>query len=169
MASTYEKIATTTLGSATGTVTFSSIPGTYTDLVIVGFASNSSADAATTGYMRFNGDSGNNYSDTLAYTESTGPNSFQNSNANSIGLWTIMGNTDTNRKSTMLINVNNYSNSTTYKTSLYRIGTPTSSTGWTNMDIGLWRNTAAITSILLGGGTDWLSNTTFTLYGIKAA
>jgi hypothetical protein len=169
MPSTYEKIATTTLGSATATVTFSSIPGTYTDLVIVGFASNSSADAVSTGYMRFNGDSGNNYSDTLVYTETTGPNSFRNTNTNSLGLWTIMGNTDTNRKSTILINVNNYSNSTTYKTSLYRIGTPTSSGGWTNMDIGLWRNTAAITSILLGGGTDWLSNTTFTLYGIKAA
>jgi hypothetical protein len=169
MASTYEKIATTTLGSATATVTFSSIPGTYTDLVIVGFASNSSADANITGYMRFNGDSSTNYSDTLAYTETTGPNSFQSSNSNSIGLWTIMGNTDTNRKSAILINVQNYSNSTIYKTTIYRISTPTSSAGWVNMDVGMWRNTAAITSILLGGGADWLSNTTFTLYGIKAA
>ena len=32
--STYTPIATTTLGSA-GTITFSSIPSTYTDLVIV--------------------------------------------------------------------------------------------------------------------------------------
>ena len=169
MASTYEKIATTTLGSATASVTFSSIPSTYTDLVLVAFASNTGSDAANTGYMQYNSDSGNNYSDTVVYTNGNTPATFRNNNSNSIGLWTIMGNTDTNRRSTIIVQFQNYSNTTTYKTTLNRIGTPTSSGGWTNMSVGMWRNTNAITSILVGGGTNWLSGSTFTLYGIKAA
>jgi len=170
MAATYEPIATTTLGSNAASVTFSSISGSYTDLVLIGFASNNNADASNTGTLRFNSDSGNNYSDTIVYTEGNTPTSIRQSNVAQIGLWTIMGNTDTARKSTIIIHINNYSNTTTYKSTLTRIGTPTTSGGWTNMSVGLWRNTAAITSITLGGGgVDWLSNSTFTLYGIKAA
>jgi hypothetical protein len=169
MANTYEKIATNTLGSATASITFSSIPSTYTDLVLVAFAANTGSDAANTGYMQYNSDSGNNYSDTIAYTNGNTPASFRTTNSNAIGLWTIMGNTDTNRKSAIVVQFQNYSNTTTYKTTLNRIGTPITGGGWTNISVGQWRNTNAITSILIGGGTNWLSGSTFTLYGIKAA
>ena len=168
MASTYEKIATTTLGSAQATVIFSSIPQTYTDLVLVVFGANSGADANDTGYMQYNSDTGNNYSDTIVYTEGNTPTSFRTTNSNAIGLWTIMGGTDTSRYSSIIVNFQNYSNTTRYKTTLNRIGTPTSSGGWTNMSVGLWRNTNAISSILVGGGSNWRSGSAFTLYGIKA-
>jgi hypothetical protein len=169
MPGTYEKIATTTLGSAAATVTFSSIPATYTDLVLVAYAANTGSDAVNTGYMQYNSDSGNNYSDTIVYTEGDTPTSFRTTNSNAIGFWTIMGNTNSNRRSTIVVQFQNYSNTTTYKTTLNRIATATSSGGWTNMSVGTWRNTNAITSILVGGGTNWLSDSTFTLYGIKAA
>ena len=169
MASTYEKIATTTLSSATASVTFSSIPSTYTDLVLVAYAANTGSDAANTGYMQYNSDSGNNYSDTIVYTNGATPTSFRTTTTNAIGLWTIMGSTDSSRYSSIVVNFQNYSNSTTYKTTLNRIGTATTSGGWTNMSVGMWRNTNAITSILVGGGTNWRSGSTFTLYGIKAA
>lgn len=169
MAVTYEPISTTTLGSATATVTFSSIPQTYTDLVLVIFGANSNADANDTGYMQYNSDTGNNYSDTIVYTNGNTPTSFRATNSNAIGLWTIMGNTDSNRYSAIVVNFQDYANTTTYKTTLNRIGTPTGSGGWTNMSVGLWRNTNAITSILVGGGSNWRSGSTFTLYGIKEA
>ena len=57
---TYALIERQTLGSATSTVTFSSIPGTYTDLIIISSAL--SAGTSETIMMRFNSDSGNNYS-----------------------------------------------------------------------------------------------------------
>ena len=60
MASTYEPIATTTLGSAASSITFSSIPATYTDLrlVLVHTPSASTGNAQ----MQFNSDTATNYS-----------------------------------------------------------------------------------------------------------
>jgi len=63
MPATYEPIATTTLGSAAATITFSSIPATYTDLVIV-FAGTATANLNP--LMSFNSDSGTNYSTTVS-------------------------------------------------------------------------------------------------------
>jgi len=58
---TYEPIATTTVsGSSTSTVTFSSISGTYTDLVIIGNLGSQTTNAFP--YLQFNGDTGSNYS-----------------------------------------------------------------------------------------------------------
>ncbi len=64
------------------------------------------------------------------------------------------------------INVMNYSNTTTYKTILSR-----SSDLYTEASVNLWRNTAAITSIIIGaqGAYTFSAGSTFTLYGIKAA
>ena len=70
MTATYEKIATTTLGSAQATVTFSSISGAYTDLVaICNFGGASAAEDFT---IRFNGDTNNaNYSSRRLYTDTS--------------------------------------------------------------------------------------------------
>ena len=67
MAITYEPIATTTLGSATASVTFSSL-GSYTDIVLVcSVQSASSGDARIN--IRFNGDTASNYSGTCMVME----------------------------------------------------------------------------------------------------
>jgi hypothetical protein len=60
MAITYEPIATTTLGSAAASVTFSSISGSYTDLVLV--VTGIGATVTTFPWIRFNGLSTNIYS-----------------------------------------------------------------------------------------------------------
>ncbi len=66
----------------------------------------------------------------------------------------------------MIQQYQNYSNTTTYKTVLSRCSNPT---GGTLAVAGLWRSTAAITSITLTPTAgNWLSGSTFTLYGIKA-
>ncbi len=73
MANTYEPIATTTLTSASSSVVFSSIPQTYTDLVVVFVGKNTTANVAMTGEFDLNGDGGNNYSSTqLNYDNTSG-------------------------------------------------------------------------------------------------
>ncbi len=159
---TYESIATQTLGSTTATLTFSSIPGTYTDLVLV-CGSLKYVTSADDAYVRFNSDTATNYS----WLQLNGNGSAASSNlasANS-GIRSINGMSTTNLGTT-IINVQNYSNSTTYKTTLSR-----HSTDFAGAFVGLWRSTAAITSITIinFGAGGFAAGSTFSLYGIKAA
>ena len=165
MAKTYTPIATTTLGSATGTVTFSSIPNTYTDLVLV---ATRRFDNVTTGsqntHIRFNGDTGSNYSNTyLAAGVSSGRLNSMNE------LYTSgPGNEASERYSVDVWNFFNYSNTTTYKTSFFSfMFAGEMNQLWT----GLWRNTAAINTITItgSGSATFAANSMFTLYGIQAA
>jgi hypothetical protein len=162
---TYESIATTTLGSAAASVTFSSIPATYTDLVIVINAGASSNEDIG---MRFNSDSGNNYSSTVLAGNGSTTSSGRISNASNIGLTSNAFMTTSLNQNT-IVSVMNYSNTTTNKTALSRAN---NSANGVDAIVGLWRNTAAINTILLYGrnsGHNFLSGSTFTLYGIKAA
>jgi len=168
MASTYEKIATTTLSSAAASYTFSSIAGTYTDLVII--ASCTSANDGAALQFRFNSDSGSNYSNTLLEGSGSSASSVRQSDQIDIQISFNVGNNSTN-PSTSIISINNYSNSTTYKTLLARWNSATGGTyPGTSATVGLWRNVAAITSITIFMGSGNINaGSTFTLYGIKAA
>lgn len=160
MASTYEPIATTTLGSATNTLTFSSIPSTYTDLMII---ANHTSSAGLGWFMRFNGDNATNYSMTYVGGNGTTAESVRESNATC----TRVGNSYTTIGTT-IIQIQNYSNTTTYKSQISRTNNPSN---FVAAIVGLWRSTAAITSVtLLTNVVDTFSaGSTFTLYGIKAA
>ena len=82
MPSTYEPIATTTLGSTAATITFSSIPATYTDLRIALVGSLSGG--GNYGNLRFNSDSGSNYSVTILRGNGSAASSARQSNATEI-------------------------------------------------------------------------------------
>jgi hypothetical protein len=167
MPSTYEPIATTTLGSDTATVTFSSIPSTYTDLVIV---TDFSVDTAGTydHYLQFNSDTGSNYSHTVLYGTGSAAGSARQSAQTAIYAGTWNSAIGTSDREIVTIQINNYSNATTYKTTLARWNSATVESG---TGVGLWRNTAAITTIFFKGyaSTKYKAGSTFTLYGIKAA
>lgn len=155
---TYDKIATNTLGSAAASVTFSSIPATYTDLVLVVAGT---ATSNNTAYMQFNGDTATNYSATQIY--GTGSVAASNRLTSSSFMW--LGEFYTN--SNLIVQIPNYANTTTYKNQLCRTSTPSA---YVQAIIGLWRSTAAITSITATmTSTTYASGTSFTLYGIKAA
>jgi hypothetical protein len=158
---TYEAIATQTLGSAAATVTFSSIPGTYTDLVIVVNGILSSGDNSLG--MRVNGDTGSNYSSTALYGNGASAASLRQTSDTRM----YLGRATSVDNSTSLIYVQNYSNTTTNKTVLSR----GNSTQIVMATSNLWRSTAAITSITLSdyASNNFLTGTTFSLYGIKAA
>lgn len=169
MTATYEKIATTTLGSDQATITFSSISGSYTDLVLVAKASQDGAVGSIS--LIFNSDTASNYSITRLFADGSTAASGRTTNESAGGV-AIIGNSAVSSAGTYIINIMNYSNSTTYKTCISR-GSDASSGGYVSAYATSWRSTSAITSIDLkfgavGGSTNARSGSTFTLYGIKA-
>lgn len=158
--STYTPIATTTLGSAASSVSFTSISGSYTDIEI------KFAGAITTGFdaigLQFNGDTGTTYSRVYMAGNGSTASSSLNANQSTIQIG-IMG----TEQSNSLFCIQNYSNTTTYKTALAR---GNASANATRAGVGTWRSTAAITRIdLIAGSSTFIAGSTFTLYGIAAA
>jgi hypothetical protein len=156
--STYTPIATTTLGSTQASVTFSSLSG-YTDIYAVINGTGAGQDL----WLQFNGDTGSNYSMTFVFGDGSTAGSSRSTSASAIAIGFMATGETTN-----ICQVMNYSNATTYKTTLSRDSRAASAVG---ARVGLWRNTAAITSIVfkLAGGGNFNSATSFTLYGIAAA
>ena len=162
---TYVALAKQTLTTATAEVTFSSL-GSYTDIILV---SNFGTTAAGNSVgLRFNSDTGSNYST----TQINGPGpygfSWRGSNQTSITVFgsPIADGTPSTLIANGTIHIQNYGNSTTNKTVLSRYGY---ATGEVIAGVGLWRNTNAITSFtLVAVGSTFLSGSTFSLYGIKS-
>ena len=168
MATTYTPIATQTLSSTSASVTFSSIPSTYTDLVLV--CNIGISVSGQTVQTIFNGDTGSNYSFTeLAGDGSTSSSGRLSSRTNIYSGLAVAPSTDLS--CTLVFNINNYSNTTTYKVLISRESTNGAGTyQGVNTVVGLWRSTAAIYEINFTPSTgDFIVGSTFTLYGIKAA
>lgn len=163
MAATYSSIATTTLGSASGTVTFNTISGSYTDLILV---VNAGASATVNLWVQVNSDTGSNYSVTRLSGNGTAASSDRKTSATKFEL-TAQSYVDDPITFNSIIQFQNYSNSTTYKTLISRQNL---AAGGVDAVVGLWRSTSAITSIsaLTSSGTFDIGST-FTLYGIQAA
>jgi len=169
MASTYTPIATTTLGSAAASYTFSSIPSTYTDLVLV-FNGGTTSNGPSM-LIRVNGDTGSNYSDTALDGTGSSAISTRHSNGTYINVTNDIGIAGTLGAQTSIIHFQNYANTTTYKTVLVRANNATSS-GYPGVSavVGMWRSTSAINSITLTtASTTFLAGSTFTLWGILNA
>ena len=154
---TYTAIATHTTTGTVSNYTFSSIPSTYTDLVLV--VNDMGSDGSYN--IRFNGDTGSNYSSTFLYGESSGAFSARNSNVTAAP-------TVGRRPGNTIIQFQNYANSTTNKTFIAR---GNASNHMVIATVSLWRSTASITSLTIapeGSGT-FAAGVTLSLYGIAAA
>ena len=166
MPKTYEPIATTTLTAGTATVTFSSIPATYTDVVAVVHAISDGTFANFN--VRVNGDTGSNYSRTRLSGNGTSATSARATSQTSFFLADVSGISNTGR-SFYIVNFMNYANTTTYKSVLNRTNTVNGNAGdGVELHAQLWRSTSAINEISFLV-SDFASGSTFTLYGIKAA
>jgi len=166
LALTYDPIATATASGSTAGITFSSISGNYTDLILVVSATPASSNVYL-GYIKINGDTGTNYSETLLYGTGTTAGSARESNrtAGYIGNWTTVSTTTS--PTVYTVNFMNYSNTTTFKTILSRAADAGKET---NAVVNLWRSTSAITSIEFYVNVGNLtSGSTATLYGVKAS
>jgi hypothetical protein len=165
MPATYEPIATTTLGSAASSITFSSIASSWTDIkVIIVATAASNANFA----FRFNSDSGSNYSRTRLAADGTSVTSSANTNQTELQLTSSfsIGTTPVMRT----LDIFSYAGSTN-KTVLFEEINDLNGSGGINKQVGLWRSTAAITSInfFAQSATNFAAGTTATLYGIKNA
>ena len=165
MAATYEPIATQTLGSAAATITFSSIPATFTDLrlAIVGQYTTGGGNTRIT----FNADTASNYSSTRiggngasAFSDRVTNQTFQRLN--------FEGNTTTN-PNFLTADLFSYAGST-FKTSLITESSDKNGSGAVYRTVGLYRSTSAISSIEISlSSSTFAAGTTATLYGIKNA
>jgi len=159
---TYIPLANVTLGSSAASVTFSSIPATYRDLILVCEGRTQAGGAMGVG-GRFNGDTGSNYPD--VYMLGTGSSTGSGSSTATSGGF---GYFDSGR-SNFVVNIMDYMATDKHKTFLIRLN---ASAAQTVARAGRWSNTAAITSINLfnssGNGELFGSNSTFNLYGVIA-
>jgi len=167
--SSFYSIATVTGTGSSSTITFSSIPSTYKALQI---KTNFIVSAATTVWVRLNGDATANYirhglvgsqSTATAYGN-TGQNYivFAGMSAGQIGTTTY--------PTTAIVDILDYTNTSKNKTVKGISGTEFNATGGeVDLSSGLWLNTAAITSITIGNtsSANFSTSSTFALYGIN--
>jgi hypothetical protein len=163
--STYTPIASQTLTGTASSVTFSNIPQNFTDLVLVTNADVTSAGASIN--IRFNLDSGSNYSYTTMYGNGSTVASTRGSNRTSSYIAGFVA-PNTALEHTTITHIQNYSNTTTNKTFLSRSNRASASNSpGAEALVGLWRNTSAISTIVVApdsGSFD--TGSTFNLYGI---
>lgn len=151
---TYDLIASSVLGSAAATVSFSSISGSYRDLILVVDGTPSTSASL---YLRFNSDSGSNYNYVLMEGHPTlGARSAATTGTDlSIGFVTAKFSSQTS--------IQDYSVTDKHKSVLSRTG----ESDRTTATAGRWANTSAITTILVGVGSGTFNTgSSFYLYGL---
>jgi hypothetical protein len=163
---TYVALDKVTVGTATNSITFSSIPSTYTDLVLVATGKNSTSfDGIDIRVGNGSLDTGSNYSQTMLNGNGSSAQSSRDSNATSM---TNMGITSSSTEQVSIYHFMNYSNTTTYKTVLARSNVADFRVA---AIVGLWRSTSAINTIQLrsdNASYNFTVGSTFSLYGIAA-
>lgn len=158
---TYNSIQKITTAQTYTSVAFTNIPQTYTDLIIVMVSRN--FNSGNNGKMWFNNDTSALYSNTTAYGTGTSTSSSSINNASLSYLPDISA----GHNSPTIINIMNYTNTNVQRMFVMQGGaSDTNAAIW----VGLYRSTNAITRIDLASfGGDWVSGSTFNLYGVTAA
>jgi hypothetical protein len=168
MADTFIKIATVTVGTATSSIDFTSIPDTYTDLVIkLSLRTNKSSGSSDSVFLRMNGDTSSSYS----YRYLSGSGSAVSS-ASAGDQWCYLRDTDitsstANTFGSADVYIPNYAGSS-YKSVYTDITMEANATlAYATLSGSLWRQTSAITSLSIITTAQWVQYSTATLYGIK--
>lgn len=172
----YESIATVTVGSGgASSITFNSIPNTYTHLQIRGLARDNGAVFFSDFYMTFN-DASSGYRD--HYLEGIGTTT----QAGSYGYTTVIevGNMVgasalSNNFGVYVVDILDYANTNKNKTTRSLSGWDNNGNGTSKqagcitLSSGLYQSTDAISSISLRSNNTIQQHSTFALYGIRTA
>jgi hypothetical protein len=163
----YESIATLS-GSGAGR-TFTSIPQTYTHLQLRLYLRDTAASSPSVSFLRFNGDTGNNY--TYHYLRGNGTTGSASA-VTAQGFMTapyVPGSTElANNYGCVVIDILDYTNTNKNTTVRSLGGYDNNGSGIISLFSGLWLNTAAITSIQTGAaGASDDTYSHLALYGIK--
>jgi hypothetical protein len=170
VATDYESIQSYTLTGNQTSVTFSSIPSTYSHLQIRVTAKTDRALNRDTALLTFNSDTGTNYVAHALFGDGSSAQAQYQAPAQSIQLYRIAGNSSaTNIFGTLIIDLLDYTSTNKNTTVRALGGVDTNGAGEIWLNSGLWLNTAAVSTIRLapGNATNFLQYSTFSLYGVK--
>ena len=171
MPSTYTLISSNVLSSSAASVTFSAIPSTYTDLVLRCSTRGSRAAIVDNVVLRFNSDSGTNYSTTLITGLGSTASSYTTGNGTSLSFNTANGDTSTsNTFGSTEVYIPNYLSTSAKPLSVISVSEDNSTTNaYLRALANLYRGSSAISSIVITPeiGPNWLSGSSFYLYGIS--
>jgi hypothetical protein len=169
---TYVALAKTVLTSTQADITFSAIPSTYTDLIVLVSARANFAAYQSSLFVTVNGSSAANYSITRLWTNVATTSSSRNSNSTFLNVHPLnLNSTTSNTFSSHEIYFPNYAGSINKVLSATGVGeSNNASSGHTNITAtaGLRQVTDAITSIkITSGDGSFMADSRFDLYGIK--
>ena len=168
MALTYQLIASNTLTSSAASVTFSSIPGTYTDLVLKVSARTDRPSLNIDGINIGLNNSSTSFSHN--YLRGDGATASSGSGSTNSVTRTLDGSTSTaNTFGTLEVYIPSYTASQNKPFSFFGVSEENATTAYINAYAFLWRDTSAVTSLVLtpSTGPNFVSGSTFWLYGIK--
>jgi hypothetical protein len=160
---TYALIASTTGTGSSGTISFTSIPATYTDLIVV--CAPRLTSGASNVFMEFNGDTATNYSTTILTGTGSAASSTRYTSATKAYV-DYNAYADATNNENIIVHIMDYANTTTNKTIISR-----SNNAGTGVDanVSLWRKTPeAINQIRIYQANNFATSSTFKLYGIQA-
>jgi hypothetical protein len=172
-ASSYESISTVTVGAGgSATVTFSSIPATYTHLQIRGIMRAGQTDTGRNMFMQYNGDTGANYN--WHYFDGDGTSVTGSGAANQNQMLCGRMNAASAPASSfgvIIIDILDYANTNKYKTFRAITGAERNGGGVVRFDSGTWRSTSAINSVnfYVSDSDSFQQYSQLALYGIKGA
>ena len=169
---TYVAIAKTVLSVDTASVTLSSIPSTYTDLLLaISARDNGSASYQANGFIKFNNTS-NNYSDTYLRANFASASSSRDSNQATgyIAIAYPSGTATTNTFGNNELYIPNYAGSTNKVMTVTNCAENNNANSANITAVAfLWQQTTAISSIVLTCDNSFLAGSRFDLYGIKSS
>jgi hypothetical protein len=168
----YDSIATTTLGSSASSVTFSSIPSTYTHLQVRAIVrSTTGGTAQDEVQLTMNSDTGSNYAYHFIYGNGGSAVAAAASSQTYIrSAFAPRASATANSFGGLVIDILDYTNTSKNTTIRSLAGGDLNNTeGLIALCSGLWMNTAAITSLTFKpeSGNSFPQYTQFALYGIR--
>jgi hypothetical protein len=165
----FESIQTITVGSGGSTsVSFTSIPNTYSHLQIRCITKDSRSNPNTAFSMRFNGDGGSNYSEHGITGDGSSVSAYGTANTSNMGIGNTSGGSNANIFGIQVIDIVDYANTNKYKTIRALGGHDQNGSGYLGLFSGNWRSTSAVTSITISPLVANIAQySSFALYGIK--
>lgn len=166
-ATSFESIATVTVGAGgSSSVTFSSIPSTYTHLQVR--AINAPATSGEGLRARLNSDTGTNY--TYHEIGGNGSTAFAQAETGKVAMLELDGANSSSYYGALVMDILDYTNTNKYKTVRTLSGFDANGSGTVRLVSHLWLNTNAITNISFYFDTQNIKQYShFALYGIKSS
>lgn len=168
-AGSYDLISTTILGSSAASVTFdvTGLGSTYKHLQVRAVTKNTTYSYADNMLMRFNGDSGSNYSRHALQGNGSSVSSFANTSQTEIPIGSFESNVSDSKFAVNVIDILDPFSSSKNKTARNLHGNSTQPL--IRLTSGAWFSTSAITSIyfFIGSGGNYAAGSRFSIYGVK--